>query len=116
MNQHLSHILKICLYAKTTARKIKTACQSKHHIACEKLKNPKNLMDNPLIGKTILFNLIAGIPGTWLGHFICQRYNSPVVSAKAAILLYMTTTAVASVVLKETTKQYVYLFGMLWGI
>jgi UMF1 family MFS transporter len=67
------------------------------------------------IGGAILMVLLAGIPGTWLGHQCCLRYN-PVISAQACLILYIVVTAAASIVLTLPRKNWVYLFAPLWGI
>lgn len=72
-------------------------------------------MNSLEIGCAILMVLLAGIPGTWLGHQCCIRYN-PVISAQVCLMLYIVVTAAASMVLTLPHKNWVYLFASLWGM
>lgn len=73
-------------------------------------------MDSLQIGMVILLDLMGGIPGTWLGHFVCSR-SSPVVSAQVCLTMYIIVTAAASMILSGPEHQkWTYLFGILWGM
>jgi len=73
-------------------------------------------MNSLQIGLVILLVLVAGIPGTRMGHFVCSRSN-PVVSAQLCLVIYMIVTVLASVLLSGPNhKNWTYLFGILWGL
>jgi MFS-type transporter involved in bile tolerance (Atg22 family) len=73
-------------------------------------------MDSLDIGMALLAVLIAGMPGTTIGNYICKRYDNPVFSAKVCLVLYIVVTLTASLFLRPGKKNLVYIFGFLWGI
>lgn len=72
-------------------------------------------MNSLEIGMTLLVVLIAGMPGTYVGNYLCKRFDS-VVSAKTCLVQYILVTLAASFFLRPSTKNLAYLFGFLWGM
>lgn len=67
------------------------------------------------IGINYLLILLSGIVGAKLGEWVSTRWN-PVVSNILAIVLTMTSTTVAVVVLSTPQRKgWSYLFSALWG-
>jgi MFS-type transporter involved in bile tolerance (Atg22 family) len=73
-------------------------------------------MNSLEIGMVLLVVLIAGMPGTTMGNYMCKRYDNPVLSAKVCLVLYIAVTLTASIFLRPGRKNLVYIFGFLWGI
>lgn len=73
-------------------------------------------MDATEIGVVFLVVLIMGGPGSKFGEILGLAYN-PVTSAKLCVICFIATTAVATVVLTgPQDKQFVVIFGGLWGL
>ncbi|KAI2499021.1 Vacuole effluxer Atg22-like protein [Fragilaria crotonensis] len=67
------------------------------------------------VGTAFLIILIMGIPGAKLGEWLALTLN-PRWSAMLALQFFMVTTAMAAWVLdRPDRKQYMNIFGFLWG-
>ena len=68
------------------------------------------------IGAAFLVVLVSGLPGTWIGHAICHRYNNPVTSTKICLVVYITSTSLACITLVPEYKNLIYVYCAFFGI
>jgi UMF1 family MFS transporter len=67
-------------------------------------------------GIAILLLLLFGLPGTRLAAWSTARFN-PQRSLQACLVLWIVTTAAASLLLKQPNQEVLaYIFAMIWGI
>lgn len=67
-------------------------------------------------GIAILLLLLFGLPGTRLAAWSTSHFN-PLRSLQACLVLWIVTTAAASLLLKEPNQEgLAYCFAMIWGI
>eukprot|EP00543_Licmophora_paradoxa_P016033 CAMPEP_0202465190 /NCGR_PEP_ID=MMETSP1360-20130828/64683_1 /ASSEMBLY_ACC=CAM_ASM_000848 /TAXON_ID=515479 /ORGANISM="Licmophora paradoxa, Strain CCMP2313" /LENGTH=376 /DNA_ID=CAMNT_0049088821 /DNA_START=27 /DNA_END=1157 /DNA_ORIENTATION=+ len=73
-------------------------------------------MNSVEVGIAYFFILTMGIPGAKLGETLALR-ASPRISAILSLLFFITVTTLAAFILQGPEhKQYMTLFGLLWGI
>ena len=73
-------------------------------------------MDSIEIGVAMLIVLIAGLPGSWIGHYFTHKYNNPVTSTKLCLVVYVVSTIAASLTLVPQYQNLIYFYVALFGI